>query len=121
MAENPTNDRVYGHTKSGEPITDETIEQFSDEAERGYDAGELTGRPRGHGRPPIVDDSPDSRITQYHPSHFLDPLIDGSFLVLGSTDPLEADPHSESALGGYVREANRIERQARAVITPPSE
>jgi hypothetical protein len=48
----PPHDRVYGHTKSGTPITDETIEQFVDEAERGYDTGQLADRPRGVGRPP---------------------------------------------------------------------
>jgi hypothetical protein len=45
-------DRVYGHTKSGTPITDETMEQFVDEAERGYSTDQFVGRLRGVGRPP---------------------------------------------------------------------
>jgi len=48
-----TNSRIYGHTKSGEPITDEIIEQFAEEADRGYEPGQLKGRRRGSGRPPL--------------------------------------------------------------------
>jgi hypothetical protein len=48
-----TNKRTYGHTKRGEPFTDEMIERFADEAERGYEPGQLTGRRRGPGRPPL--------------------------------------------------------------------
>ncbi len=46
---------TYGHTKSGEPITDEMIERFAEEAERGYEPGQLQGRRRGPGRPPLGD------------------------------------------------------------------
>jgi len=45
--------RTYGHTKSGKPITDAMIEQLADEAERGYEPGQLQGRRRGPGRPPL--------------------------------------------------------------------
>lgn len=48
-------DRVYGHTKSGAPITDEMIESLADEAELGYPPGVLRGRRRGRGRPPLGD------------------------------------------------------------------
>jgi hypothetical protein len=44
-------ERVYGHTKAGEPINDEMIERFADEAEQGYDAGQLAARRHGLGRP----------------------------------------------------------------------
>jgi CRISPR-associated endonuclease/helicase Cas3 len=46
-------ERVYGHTKSGEPIDDKLIEKMADEAERGYDPGQLERRPRGRGRPSL--------------------------------------------------------------------
>jgi hypothetical protein len=46
-------DHIYGHTKTGEPITDDMIEQFADEAERGYSPGQLEGHRRGPGRPPL--------------------------------------------------------------------
>jgi hypothetical protein len=43
----------YGYTERGEPITDEMIEDLAAEAERGYDPGQLQGRRRGPGRPPL--------------------------------------------------------------------
>lgn len=45
--------RVYGHTKSGELITEQMIEQLAEEAERGYEPGQLSARRRGPGRPPM--------------------------------------------------------------------
>jgi CRISPR-associated endonuclease/helicase Cas3 len=50
-------ERVYGHTKNGEPITDEMIERLADEAERGYEPGQLRARRRGPGRPPLGADA----------------------------------------------------------------
>ena len=47
--------RVYGYTKSGEPITDKTIEVFVEEVEQGYAPGQLDGARRGRGRPPLGD------------------------------------------------------------------
>lgn len=43
-------DRVHGHTKSGAPITDRTVEDLAAEAERGYIVEDLLAR-RGPGRP----------------------------------------------------------------------
>lgn len=48
-------ERTYGQTQAGEPITDETIEGLAAEAERGYQPGQLDGRRRGPGRPPLGD------------------------------------------------------------------
>lgn len=50
-----TDHRTYGHTTSGKPITDEMIERFVEDAERGYKPGQLKGRRRGPGRPPLGD------------------------------------------------------------------
>lgn len=50
-----TEKRTYGHTKNGRPITDEMIEELADEAERGYEPGQLRNRRRGPGRPPLGD------------------------------------------------------------------
>lgn len=47
--------RAYGHLQDGEPITDSTIEDLAAEAERGYQPGQLDGRRRGPGRPPLGD------------------------------------------------------------------
>lgn len=43
--------RTHGHTKSGTPITDETIAQLAAEAEHGYDVDTLVARRAKRGRP----------------------------------------------------------------------
>jgi hypothetical protein len=48
-----TEKRVYGHTKSGKPITDELIEELVDEAEAGYDVDKLVARRGRRGRPSL--------------------------------------------------------------------
>ena len=50
-----TSQRTDGRTKSGEAITDEMIERLAEEAERGYEPGQLKGHRRGPGRPPLGD------------------------------------------------------------------
>jgi hypothetical protein len=45
-----TEPRIYGHTSSGRPITDAEIEALADEAEAGYDVGELIARRGKRGR-----------------------------------------------------------------------
>jgi hypothetical protein len=46
-------DRVYGHTRSGDPITDREIEALAVEAEAGYDVGTLLLRRAKRGRPAL--------------------------------------------------------------------
>jgi uncharacterized protein (DUF4415 family) len=46
-------DRVYGHTRSGKPITDEEIEVLAAEAESGYDVDMLVARRGRRGRPAL--------------------------------------------------------------------
>lgn len=48
-----TKRRVYGHTKSGRPITDQDVEKLAAEAEAGYDVEELLARRNKRGRPTI--------------------------------------------------------------------
>jgi len=48
-------DKNYGKTKDGAPITDDMIQRFVDEAERGYSPEQLAGKRRGRGRPPLGD------------------------------------------------------------------
>jgi hypothetical protein len=43
--------RIYGHTKSGIPITDDLIEELAKEAEAGYDVDEILARRGKRGRP----------------------------------------------------------------------
>lgn len=45
--------RTYGKTATGKPIDDQMIEKLADEAERGYEPGQLHGHRRGPGRPPL--------------------------------------------------------------------
>lgn len=46
-------DRVYGHTSSGEPITDKEVEALVAEAEAGYDVDALLARRGKRGRPAL--------------------------------------------------------------------
>ena len=46
-------DRVYGHTSSGEPITDKEVEALAAEAEAGYDVDALLARRGKRGRPAL--------------------------------------------------------------------
>jgi len=46
-------DRVYGHTRSGEPITDKKVEALAAEAEAGYDVNALLARRGKRGRPAL--------------------------------------------------------------------
>ncbi len=48
-------ERTYGRTSTGKPIDDEMIKGLADEAERGYEPGQLEGHRRGPGRPPLGD------------------------------------------------------------------
>jgi len=45
--------RTYRHTTNGTPITEETINELADEAERGYRPEQLQAQRRGRGRPPL--------------------------------------------------------------------
>jgi hypothetical protein len=43
----------HGHTASGKPLTDDDIQRFADEAERGYDIDTVIARRRKRGRPAL--------------------------------------------------------------------
>lgn len=47
--------RTYGRTRSGKIIDDKMIEALAEEAERGFEPGQLRNKPRGPGRPPLGD------------------------------------------------------------------
>jgi hypothetical protein len=48
-----TEERVYGHTRSGQPITDTDIQALAAEAEGGYDVDRLIERRHKRGRPAL--------------------------------------------------------------------
>ena len=60
--------RSYGHTKAGEPITDGVIKRLVDEADRGYEPGQLNGRRRGPGRPPLGESAKSVESVRLEPA-----------------------------------------------------
>lgn len=48
-----TEPHVYGHTRSGRPITDEEVDALAAEAEAGYDVDDLIARRPKRGRPTL--------------------------------------------------------------------
>lgn len=48
-----TKARVYGHTRSGQQITNQEVEALAAEAEAGYDVDELIARRPKRGRPAL--------------------------------------------------------------------
>jgi Ribbon-helix-helix protein, copG family len=48
-----TEERVYGHTRSGQPITDTDIQALAAEAEADYDVDRLIERRHKRGRPAL--------------------------------------------------------------------
>jgi len=48
-----TEGRVYGHTRSGQPITDTEVQALAAEAEAGYDVDALIARRPKRGRPAL--------------------------------------------------------------------
>lgn len=63
-----TDKHVYGTTTAGVPITDEMISELADEAERGYQPGQLEGRRRGPGRPPLGEAAKSVESVRLEPS-----------------------------------------------------
>jgi uncharacterized protein (DUF4415 family) len=45
--------KAYGHTTSGQPITDADVQRLAEEAERGYDVDALIARRNKRGRPAL--------------------------------------------------------------------
>lgn len=46
-------EQIYGFTKSGKSIDDRLIQKLADEAEKGYELGQLQKRRLGPGRPAL--------------------------------------------------------------------
>ena len=45
--------KTYGHTRSGQPITDADVQRLAEEAERGYDVDAVIARRNKRGRPAL--------------------------------------------------------------------
>lgn len=89
----------YGHTEAGEPITDEMIERMADEAERGYEAGQLKGRRRGRGRPPL---GPETKTVE---SVRLEPALQAQIAQRAEAEGITVSEVIRRALQEYLRSA----------------
>lgn len=86
----------HGTKKDGTPITDADIEQFADEAERGYDADELLARRRG-GRPAMGSAPAEVESVR------LDPELKRELLLRAAKDGISVSEVIRQALRDYVR------------------
>jgi CRISPR-associated endonuclease/helicase Cas3 len=91
--------RTYGHTKAGKPIDDEMIEELAAEAERGYEPGQLRGKPRGRGRPPLGDAAKEVESVR------LDPDLRGAAAQRAADEGVTVSELIRRALREYLRSA----------------
>ena len=90
--------RIYGRTKSGAPITDEMIETLAEEAEQGYAPGQLRGRRRGPGRPPLGEAAKSVESVR------LDPALRAEAARRAAQDGITVSEVIRRALHAYLRE-----------------
>jgi CRISPR-associated endonuclease/helicase Cas3 len=90
---------TYGHTKSGTPIDDEMIEKLADEAERGYEPGQLAAKPRGRGRPPLGDAAKEVESVR------LDPELQEETVQRAADEGVTVSEIIRRALRQYLRSA----------------
>lgn len=87
--------KTHGTKADGTPITDETVEQMADEAERGHDVAEIKRR-RG-GRPPMGSAAASVESVR------LDPELRRELLLRAAEEKLSVSEAIRRALGQYVR------------------
>jgi Ribbon-helix-helix protein, copG family len=90
-------DRIYGHTKNGAPITEQTIEALAAEAERGYTPGQLRGKRRGPGRPPLGERAKSVESVR------LDPALRAEVAQRAAEDGTTVSEVIRRALRAYLR------------------
>jgi len=88
--------RTHGKQKDGTPITDQMIEQMADEAEQGYDVGEIERR-RAGGRPAMGSGPATVESVR------LDPELKRQLLLRASKDGISVSDVIREALRSYVR------------------
>jgi hypothetical protein len=91
--------RVYGHDRSGRPITDVEIKRYVDEAEAGYDVDELIER-RGARELP----RPDVEQIAFD-AIMLDPVLRDELVARASADGTTTSEVIREALRRYLRAA----------------
>lgn len=94
-----TGKRTDGHTKSGKPIDDDMIEELAAEAEQGYQLGQLQGKPRSRGRPPLGDNAKEVESVR------LDPDLRGAAAQRATDEGVTVSELIRRALREYLRSA----------------
>lgn len=89
----------HGRAEKGRPITDEVIEELADQAERGYAPGELLGRRRGPGRPPLGEGAKSVESVR------LEPALRLAVAERAAADDVTVSEVIRSALRQYLRSA----------------
>lgn len=92
-------ERTYGFTKSGKQIDDGMIEEFADEAERGYEPGQLQRQRRGPGRPPL------GKAAKLVESVRLDPVLQVEAAHKAAAEGVSVSEVIRRALREYLRSA----------------
>lgn len=93
------NQRTYGRTTDGTPIDDQMIENLADEADQGYEPGQLQGRRRGPGRPPLGDAAKTVESVR------LDPWLRDEAAQRAATDGVTVSEVMRQALRQYLHSA----------------
>lgn len=101
-------DKIYGTTTDARPINDEMIEELSQEAERSYNAEELSDKIRGRGRPPLGEHA---KIVE---SVRLEPIMRDQVARRAAADGVSVSEVIRRALGEYMRSSNPPMRKARS-------
>ncbi len=90
---------TYGNTERGEPITDEMIEELAEEAERGYEPGQLHGQRRGPGRPSVGEAAKSVESVR------LDPALRAAAAQRAEAENVTVSEVIRRALREYIRSA----------------
>lgn len=94
-----TDERTYGHTSSGKPITDKEVEALAAEAKAGYDVDQLIARRPKRGRPALGSSAATVESVR------LDPELRGELLDRARSDGTTPSEIIREALRRFLRAA----------------
>jgi hypothetical protein len=94
-----TDARVYGHTRSGQPITDKEVEVLAAEAEAGYDVERLIARRPKRGRPALGSSAASVESVR------LDPELRGELVERARSEGTTTSEIIREALRRFLRAA----------------
>jgi hypothetical protein len=94
-----TDARVYGHTRSGQPITDKEVEILAAEAEAGYDVERLIARRPKRGRPALGSSAASVESVR------LDPELRGELVERARSEGTTTSEIIREALRRFLRAA----------------